>query len=385
MEGAVHPAGAHDRHQRKFDVLRGTAAIVVLLSHAVTTFIEPFLGPAHPLVRVSDALARHAVLIFFLLSGYLITRSILANIRRHRTFDAVDYLAARVARIYPPLIGAICVAIGVWTVIHFFGLPGSYPYGRPGDLFTVRETFDLSVKDVASALVMQNGMLGADGPLWTLYFEFHLYLIAMFATLAVAGHRLLWPYLAAAAAILAYYAARDTAFLPFAIVWCMGSIYALRPRDIGRWTRLPTLAAAAALVACGLFLPKAWAVDYPDIWVGYLVQLAACLVYARVVFLDNRFGAFAPAILARTAAFSYSLYVIHFPLLLLSYSLTQAWLAGSLARSVGVAALSSIAVGVLSHYFSAFFEDQRRFKPRIERAFRAILRLTIGRLAEARE
>lgn len=384
MEGAVQ-AGAQDVHQRKFDALRGTAAIVVLLSHAVTTFIEPFLGPAHPVVRVSDAFARHAVLIFFLLSGYLITRSILANIRRNRSFDAVDYLAARVARIYPPLIGAICVASGVWALIHFFGLPGSHPYGRPGDLFTVREMFDLSFKDVALALCMQNGMLGADGPLWTLYFEFHLYLIAMFATLAVAGSRLLWPYLAAAAAISAYYAGRDTAFVPFAIVWCMGSVYALRPADIGRWTHVPTLVAAAALVGCGVFLPGAWAVDYPDIWVGYLVQLAACLVYARVFLMDNRLGALAPAILARTAAFSYSLYVIHFPLLLMAYSLTQGWLAGSPARSVGVAVLASLVVIVFSHYFSIFFEDQRRFKPGIERAFRAILRSTVGRLAEARE
>lgn len=67
----------------------------------------------------------------------------------------------------------------------------------------------------------------------------------------------------------------------------------------------------------------------------------------------------------RTGDFSYSLYVIHFPLLLLALSATQDFMGSSVWRSCIVATSATIAVIAVSSAFAVFFEDQRRFKPHI--------------------
>jgi peptidoglycan/LPS O-acetylase OafA/YrhL len=91
------------------------------------------------------------------------------------------------------------------------------------------------------------------------------------------------------------------------------------------------------------------------------------LVYAGLMFHRE---IKAPALLARTGDFSYSLYLIHWPLLLLCLSLTQVWLGSSLVKSLLVGAGSSILVLLAAALFARFFEDQPRFKPYINAALR---------------
>ena len=91
----------------KFELLRGIAAIIVLIVHAIQLYWFRLIGSSNEIALISGLFGRHAVLLFFLLSGYLITLSILTNIIRNQRFDWTEYAAARIARIYPPLIGAI--------------------------------------------------------------------------------------------------------------------------------------------------------------------------------------------------------------------------------------------------------------------------------------
>lgn len=95
-------------------MFRGIAAIIVLLGHVSEAYIARFFGSDHLIFQTSGTIARHAVLIFFLLSGYLITVSIMINIRRNAYFSVVDYLSARISRIHPPFLGAIIVVLVCW-------------------------------------------------------------------------------------------------------------------------------------------------------------------------------------------------------------------------------------------------------------------------------
>lgn len=352
-------------------MLRGVAALAVLIPHAIATYVERLIGPEHPVAQIGGALARHAVLVFFLLSGYLITRSIVANVQRNGRLDVAEYLTARIVRIYPPLIGTIGLVLVAWALIHGFRLPGSDRYGVAGDVYAVREAFTVRAMDAPNALLMRNGMLDADGPLWTLYIEFHLYLIAMFAAMGGSGKRLVWPIVAVA--LLAYWTAQDASFAFFAAVWALGAAVALARPHIGTWSRLVAIGAAVALGVALVLAPAVFVAEPASRWVGYAVQLGACLVYVQLIFLESRLGADPPVWLVRTGDFSYSLYVIHFPVLLLILSLTQAWMGSSMPRALGVAGGAVLVAAGTAYLFARFFEDQPRFRPTIRAA------LTLGR------
>lgn len=366
-------------HLQKFDMLRGLAAIVVLLSHLVQTYLQRLLGSDSVVVLIADNIARHAVLVFFLLSGYLITQSIVANLKRNGRLDSGEYLAGRIARIYPPLIGTILVILAVWIAIHALDLPGRQRYGLPADLYAVRESYVVGFKDVILALLMQNGLLEADGPLWSLYMEFHLYLIAMFVALAAGGgRRVLWGIVAVL--LLVAWIRLEPSFAFFAAVWALGAVVMLaKSKLVGRgalFTKSVIYAVAATLLGIALFAPRSLAIENPNGWIAYAVQLGFCLVYSDVMFLQDNFLAKPPHVLVKTGGLSYSLYVLHFPLLLFILSATQSWVGMSFARAVAVALVSVVPVIAAASWFAKFFEDQRRFKPYIKAGLRAILPAT---------
>jgi peptidoglycan/LPS O-acetylase OafA/YrhL len=364
------------KHQQKLDLLRGLAAVMVLFAHAIQIFIERLVGSSHPIAMIGSTAARHAVLIFFLLSGYLITTSIVANVGRNGRLDVIEYLSARVARIYPPLIGAICVVLIAWAIIHGLGLPGSVRYGQPADLYPAREAFTIRLADVPLALLMQNGLLDADGPLWTLYIEFHIYIVAMFFALAWSGRRL-WT--AAGVVLLALWTWRDPLFAFFAIVWVFGSAAALLQGRLFRVPAWPSLSLLACLIVLGGTTPAWLMIGSSAPWLEQSVQLIFCVVYADAIFF--RSWTFAPAALVKTADFSYSLYVIHFPLLLLGLSLTQEWMGPSMLKSVLGAGGSALASLLLAWAFAKYFEDQSRFKPAARKLLTAALSLPLKSFA----
>jgi|tagenome__1003787_1003787.scaffolds.fasta_scaffold15188452_1 peptidoglycan/LPS O-acetylase OafA/YrhL len=74
----------------RFDVARGLAALVVFIAHINQIFVWRFFQPVSWPEMISGWAARAAVLAFFLLSGMLITKSILSNIKRNGYFEPVE-------------------------------------------------------------------------------------------------------------------------------------------------------------------------------------------------------------------------------------------------------------------------------------------------------
>lgn len=276
------------------------AAVTVLVGHIVQIFFTRLIGVDHWLPHVTGYSAQGAVIVFFLLSGYLITLSIRANIDRNGRFMWAEYLASRIARIYPPLIGAILVTVAAWAIVQALGLPGSTPYRLPTDLYAAREYFTLTPRDVGYAIAMQNGMLEANGPLWSLCMEWHIYIIAMLLVLRTG-----WS-IALGAALFAAWVWLTPTFAIYTTVWLVGAALA--------FTRLPRL--------------------------------------MRV-----------PNWLASTGDWSYSLYVIHFPMLLLTLSIFQRWMQNSGWRTVVATVIAAPTICALAYLFSRYFEEQRRFRP----------------------
>lgn len=76
----------------ELDGLRGIAVLMVLVWHFVGAIIATDLGWWVPVVRnIVIILGRTGVGLFFVLSGYLITRILLVRTQRDRAFLAVFY------------------------------------------------------------------------------------------------------------------------------------------------------------------------------------------------------------------------------------------------------------------------------------------------------
>jgi peptidoglycan/LPS O-acetylase OafA/YrhL len=275
------------------------------------------------------------------------------------------------------LVGAILIVMLASAIIQGFALPGSQHYGIPADLYSVRDKFVVTAMDVPRALLMQNGMLDADGPLWSLNIEFHIYIAALFIALSVSAHGTLKRVAAAvlAVALVGWWVFKDSQFAFYLAVWSLGALLSIWGAEIERFKLVYAVLAWAGLAVHLVLLfsaPALLSAEEQNIWVALGLQFVACLSYAYAFFISD-WGKQSPLWLKKTGDFSYSLYVIHFPLLLLLLSATQDFMGFSIWRSCAVAATATVAVITISIAFAAFFENQRHFKSHIRKVIDFLL------------
>lgn len=297
-----------------FDAWRGGSAIIVLLGHLVPLYFEG--------ERIFPALAGAAVMAFFGLSGFFIHKS-LAKSSRGGTFDWRAYGTARVNRIVPTFLFALLVTWACWAIAPYVFESGTRSFLNP----TVREA--ISLEGFWRTAFLVNGFAGptvsANGPLWSLTYEVWFYLGAGLLYAALTGQRLAWPVLAA----FPFLALLDPLFVVWGACWVSGAIISIL--HAGDRLTLPFKAislAAAPLPIAGLVAVVA-APDGLVYWATLAFQLLFSVWFASHMAhaLTARRLPRAP-ILADSAGYSYTLYIIHFPLLLLAYGINEAkWMA----------------------------------------------------------
>lgn len=316
--------------------IRGVAAAVVLLSHIVQLHFLRFIGLNTPLHQISSITSEYAVVVFFILSGYLITHTLEANIKCNGKLRFDTFLAARIARLYPPFLYAIGVSIIVFLAMDIFGLPGRRgPLSRPDDLYSAREIINLSLGKIKQALFMLQGMLEINGPLWSLYIEAKLYVLFALALALVTGGGIARKLICV---VVFYYVSKaglklNSGFAAYTAIWLIGALaYYVWNERIG-WNRV--LMCAALIVAA-----EAWVVlkDGLLLWMVAREVLIAILVAWLLFKLRVRVPGSAGQ---RLADCSYSLYITHFPVILLVQSLLISTGSISVGAAIGVAILST--------------------------------------------
>jgi peptidoglycan/LPS O-acetylase OafA/YrhL len=115
------PTRQHSKQVIDLQALRGIAAVTVMISHCLVGY-----GPSPLLTRLSGLFnGRAAVVVFFVLSGYVLTCSFQ---RRRFDRDAVlRFYIRRAFRLYP----AIWV-VSVFGLAYLFALHWQIPQERPG-------------------------------------------------------------------------------------------------------------------------------------------------------------------------------------------------------------------------------------------------------------
>lgn len=251
------------RGANAFNALRLFAAVAVIASHAVALRHGLVHEPLEDMTPWS--LAGHAVNVFFVLSGFLISASFV----RHA--DPVAFVVARALRIFPGLIVcAIVIAFGLGPLTTSAGLGD---YLRSVDLWLYPLRAGLLMDETARlpGVFEAAPMPGAvNDPLWTLRFELACYVgVAM---LGLAG--LLSRKRVVAALALLFVAAQlvlDLVFerpdqpelideiVRFGALFALGSAaYAFRTRIRPSLWAIPICAAAAFASAGADVAPTVW-------------------------------------------------------------------------------------------------------------------------------
>lgn len=368
------------------DSIRGMAAIVVLLMHVKQWFVCPLIGWDHPSVRVTSHVAHFAVLAFFALSGYVVTHSLLNNCRRHGgRVDAFIYVRARLARIVPPALAACVFSLLVWALIVGGQLHGAESFRTERDKWVERESVSLRAKDVGATFLMSNGIIpgtkaiSINAPMWSLSLEFWAYFFALIAAGAVCGRRSCHPagrsdgliQLIALTLLTLLLASRPLAVFQYFFYWLIGSLLLLRkerPQTVNLILAAIVLGGCLAALRCAT-LETNWSLLFENgaagVWGvpikgGLLVALASTAPLIRR--LPSR------RVFARVSRSSYTLYLFHYPMLCLAFSLFHLdyldWGFGS--RAIFVLCLTG-GILVACHLLATPLEDKRAWTGRFDR------------------
>jgi len=364
-----------------YDSYRGLLAIVVLLSHLYVAFVYPYAGTAGFLPDMFRFLSAWAVNIFFILSGYLITFSIFGNVSKNGYFKWSDFLVSRIARIYPPLMASIALSGILYGVVSYFGLHGSQSFRLPSDLYVIRESFLFSFSEIDDSLLMRGGLLLVNGALWSLYVEVKIYVVAMLVAILIKGSG---SWLAKLTVLILLYLVSMELMdsLVFVAVWGLGAaFFMMRDKKI---MRSGSIAPAVYALAFGLSLY--YSLTMPRVFLqgdntvnGFLATFALSLLVSGAIFVWGG-GTNLLYFFSSAAKFSYTLYIVHFPLLLFAFSLThQALSANFNYAKLIVVCLSVFAVILyLAYLLAACFEDKKRFESYIRKMLVFMVQIFYG-------
>ena len=320
------------------DLIRGAAAVAVLIYHVRYRFFLDYADLTESsltakLFYAATAFGHDAVILFFVLSGFFISRSVIQGFQGTKT-DWKSYSLSRLTRLYVVLLPALLITL-LCDGIGLFAFPEHPIYtGQPQawihDYFPVGAR--LAPEVLAGNLVFLQTIFvspaGSNEALWSLAYEFWYYMIfpCIFVCLTAThsiGTRLLHGFLAVCVGFLV--GSHILLYLP---IWLMGTVVCLAPKS----SVLMKYRRTAIVLSIGLFacLTLAGHVNLLTsftgnqiVWADYLTSIGFTVLLYSLCHCEEVTPKSAFKTLATTSSgFSYTLYAVHLPILVL----LRAWL-----------------------------------------------------------
>lgn len=348
--------------------LRGVAALYVFLFHVWQTAVQHGAGPLTAWYAVTPFMqyGHFAVAIFIVISGYCLALPVAA--RPGLAFSIKAFFKARARRLMPAYVAVVVLSVPVWSLAVVIG-GGHLNYGH------------LALAAVMHIALIHNLFFATteylNGPLWSIALESQIYVV--FALLLIP----LWRRFGLAAQLAA---ALAVGFIPHFVLhsfdwtwpWLcglfgMGVVAAgltARLEKMPRvpWNLLTLLALAVAVVLIRPFVDgttQDGAMWPADLALGAAIALFFVAASRNDRILPARFLALRPVVLL--GSFSYSLYLIHAPLVDLAGACLARYHAGATAAVVAYGVLIPAVVG-LAYGFYRVFE-----RPYMSKALRTAL------------
>lgn len=315
------------------DGLRGVAALVVVVHHCF--LVSPAFAAAYYGGDVGDSPLRlaliysplhmiwggaEAVVVFFVLSGFVLSRAI-----RSRSFEWFAYFPSRVLRLYVPVAGAVAFGFLVLLIPHT---------GLPASPWLDRDRPDYDIGSALQDLTLVGGTSGVVSPLWSLRWEvvFSLLLpVAAFAARMIPA----WLFGLLCVLLTALGSAQESSAMQYLPIFGVGVALEAEWDRIG--TLLDRMRQRTRRVLWMVLLPLAivllsarWLLMVPlgrgpaTAFAQAPIVLGAALLVIMAVRCGplRRFLAWRPV--AWLGAISFSLYLIHEPLIITMANLTGA-------------------------------------------------------------
>ncbi|HEX4612247.1 MAG TPA: acyltransferase [Urbifossiella sp.] len=310
------------------DGFRWLAAAAVLFAHTRSLFLAsltPDSAASLPtrVLYVLSGYGHAAVMVFFVLSGFLVGGSVIRATREGR-WSWRRYGTQRVTRLYVVLLPALLLTLA-WDAAAAARTAGLTPNDDTAAAVVTSQTArdhtsaEAVAGNVAFVQTILTPTLGSNSPLWSLANEFWYYVlfpllwIGLYCPRQRLGVRA--AYLAAAAGILVLVGWEIALFFP---IWLLGCVVwiapewlplrQLRPRRIAVVLTAASFLAALVAARAG----REWGLIVTDVLLGVSFTL---LLY--VLKHDRSPAAYPTARRAHEglADFSYTLYLVHLPAL----------------------------------------------------------------------
>lgn len=330
------------------DALRGVAALLVCVGHwRYFLFIDYPQLPTHRgwffLPYVICTMGHQAVIVFFVLSGYLVGGHILRALDTGQ-WSWRAYLIQRGTRLWIVLLPALVLGgLLDLAALHFYLAPALYAgnvvnHITPTDVHSTL-TWKAFLGNIFFLQTIATPVFGSNTPLWSLANEFWYYLIFPLGLLAIRGPYPIAVRIAMGIACLAITWCVGSGIAMLFLVWLLGVLLAVLPvwktAAWMRWLALalycPFFAAVGRLHITGP-IPEDYALGVATFALLYVLLGARGAATGRWYEQPSR----------TMAGFSYTLYLVHTPMLMLLTALLvgeSRWLPDAKHIAVALVAL----------------------------------------------
>lgn len=309
---------------------RWFAAWVVVACHLRQIFLPPVIDYSGlrllllPIVTISE-FGHEAVMVFFVISGFLVG-GLTLNSANKRGFSLSDYAVKRFSRIYIVLVPALLLTLSSDMIgARYWNGSGIYDGGqgfRIGSMdWSAVSQLDLPTF-LANLFMLQRvtaPSFGSNGPLWSLSYEWWYYMLFATVALFFFNQRRVVRALCVVAA-LSMIAILPLPILAWGAFWAVGlAVYEYLRRGWWRppvWVGIGVFAAAVTLnfVSRGVDFPAASYIRDGMIAGGFAVMLVSFDGERPIPFANLNH---------HLAEFSFSLYLVHFPLIVLAAAIAH--------------------------------------------------------------
>ncbi len=312
------------------DLVRGLAALVVCAGHLRAALIVDYsrLETASVLQKLFYAVTgtgHQAVMVFFVLSGFFVGGSVLRNADR---FSPGSYAMARLFRLWVVLLPALLLTAfvdGMLAMVAPDVLTGGFKAvwsSGPVSAATYSASWSTFLANLLFLQTIATPVFGTNGPLWSLANEFWYYVLFPLCAIAVGrvlpegSGSLATRLMSGALALWILWLLPREIVMSYPI-WLLGLFVCLFAGRLSPAACRLTLAAGILAFAAALAYSKSTSLQAQwHLPADAAVGAGFCLLCIALANLPS--SGKLPSAFVRlshgTAAFSYSLYLVHFPL-----------------------------------------------------------------------
>jgi peptidoglycan/LPS O-acetylase OafA/YrhL len=355
------------------DALRGAAAFVVLVGHNRELYFSPVTGhpnsasageaspSARPAAQGGITIGNEAVMIFFVLSGYLVGGTVIRALKRG-IWSWKDYLLKRLTRLYVVLIPGLLLGVALdYAGLHLHPSSTSIYAGPPGQTLVHDVPGRLTLPVIAGNMIfLQRARVrtaGTNGSLWSLTNEFWYYIAFPVILLAFRRNQPFWLrciYLLIFAAI-GLMVGWDVSLLFFP--WLLGALVSVVPLRLPR--KAASIVATLLLILLPIVFLKIRSTPLPVVGVQWTVAIYFTFVlYLLLHQTEKARNGIYRSIASFFSRISYTVYLIHLPVaVFLCAYLDDPWHRWDKSpRNLAIFAGTSVALVLFGYLFYLAFE-----------------------------